>query len=165
MKTDRQQEHQWLQKLAGEWTCEGEAVKQPGRPLEKWKATESVRSLGGVWFLCEGRGEMADGGPSTTQMMLGYDDQTQRYVGTFAASTMSHLWVYDGALDADGRVLTLDTEGPDFSSEGKMTRYKDVLEFQGDDRRRLTSYLLGADGEWAQLMSAQYQRTGRSNSH
>jgi hypothetical protein len=158
MKAESQQEHQWLQKLAGEWTCEGEAAMEPGKPVEKWKATESVRTLDGVWFVCEGRGEIPKGGPSTKLMTLGYDPQIQRYVGTLTASVMTHLWVYEGALDADG-VLTLDTEGPDFSAEGKMTKYKDVIEFKSDDQRTLTSYMLGNDGKWQQIMAALYQRT------
>lgn len=164
MKTETQQQHQWLQKLAGEWTCKGEAAMQPGKPSEKWTATESVRSLGGVWYLCEGRSEMPKGGPSTTLMTLGYDAQKECYVGTFAASMMTHLWVYEGALDANG-VLTLDTEGPDVSAEGKMTKYRDVIAFKNDDERMLTSYMLDEDGEWRQIMAAQYQRTAGAKNH
>jgi hypothetical protein len=37
-----------LQKLVGEWTAEGEATTEPGKPPEKFKSTESVRSLGGL---------------------------------------------------------------------------------------------------------------------
>ena len=46
MKTEPQKEHQWLQKLVGEWTCESEATMEPGKPPERFKGTESVRSLG-----------------------------------------------------------------------------------------------------------------------
>lgn len=158
MNTEPQQEHQWLQKFVGEWTCEGEAVMGPDKPAEKWQATESVRSLGGLWVLCEGQGEMPGGGASTTLMTLGYDTRKKRYVGTFIASMMMHLWVYEGTLDADRRVLTLDTEGPDFSGEGKMTQYKDITEFHSDDHRVLTSQMLGDDGQWRQIMTAHYRR-------
>jgi hypothetical protein len=60
----------------------------------------------------------------------GYDPQ-QRYVGTWIGSMMTHLWVYDGAPDAAGRVLTLHTEGPHMAAEGQMAQYKDVIEFTG----------------------------------
>ena len=58
MKTEPQKEHQWLQKLVGEWTYEGEATMEPGEPPAKMTGTESVRSLGGLWILAEGQGEM-----------------------------------------------------------------------------------------------------------
>jgi hypothetical protein len=48
MKIEPQKEHQWLQKLVGEWTCEGEATMEPGKPPAQWKASERVRSLGGL---------------------------------------------------------------------------------------------------------------------
>lgn len=131
---------------------------EPGKPPEKFKGTESVRSLGGLWVLAEGQGEMPGGGAMTTLMTLGYDPPTKRYVGTFIGSMMTHLWVYDGALDAAERVLTLDTEGPSMAAEGKMTKYKDVIEFKSGDHRVLTSHMLGDDGKWHPFMTAHYRR-------
>ena len=153
-----QKEHQWLQKLVGEWTSEADATMEPGKPPEKFQGAESVRSLGGLWILAEGRGEMPGGGAMTTLMTLGYDPQQQRYVGTFIGSMMTHLWVYEGTLDAAGKVLTLETEGPHMASEGKMAKYRDVIEFKGEDHRVLTSHLLGEDGKWQPFMTAHYRR-------
>ena len=158
VKAAPQKERQWLQKLVGEWTYEGEGLTEPGKPPERFAGTESVRSLGGLWVLAEGRGEMPGGGPATTLMTLGYDPQKKRYVGTFIASMMSNLWVYEGALDAYERVLTLDTEGPNMSAEGQMAKYKDVIEFKSDDHRVLTSHMLGDDGKWHTFMTANYRR-------
>jgi hypothetical protein len=158
MMTEPQKEHQWLQKLVGEWTYETEATMEPGKPPEKFTGTESVRSLGGLWILVEGQGEMPGGGAATTLMTLGYDPQRKRYVGTFIGSMMTHLWVYDGALDAAERVLTLDTEGPDMAAEGKMAKYKDVIEFKSDDHRVLSSHMLGDDGKWHEVMTTHYRR-------
>ena len=153
-------EHQWLQKLVGEWTCEIEAVVEPGQPPEKSTTTESVRPLGGLWSQAQGQCEMPDGSPATTIMTLGYDPQRQRFVGTFVGSMMTHLWVYDGALDAGERVLTLDTEGPSMTAEGQMAKYQDVIEFKSDDHRVLTSRYLGDDGQWHHFMTANYHRKG-----
>jgi hypothetical protein len=157
MKTEPQKEHQWLQRLVGEWTLAGEAM-EPGQPPAKYTGTESVRSLGGLWILAEGQGEIPGGGAATWIMTLGYDPQKKRYVGTWIGSMMTHLWVYDGELDPDGRVLTLDAEGPNMTAEGKMTKFKDVIEFKSDDHRVLTSHMLGDDGKWQQLMTATYRR-------
>jgi hypothetical protein len=158
MKIEPQKEHQWLQKLVGEWTCESEAIMEPGKPPEKWKATESVRSLGGLWTLGEGTGETPGGGAATTMMTLGYDPQKKRFVGTFIASMMTHLWIYDGALDEAGNVLTLDAEGPDMAGEGRMAKYQDIIEFKSSDHRVLRSRMLGDDGNWREFMIANYWR-------
>jgi Protein of unknown function (DUF1579) len=158
MNADPQKEHQWLERLVGEWTYESEAITEPGKSPEKYGGKESVRSLGGVWMLCEGRGEMPGGGTATTIMTLGYDPVKKRYVGTFIGSMMTHLWLYEGGLDPEGKALTLDTEGPSFTAEGKMAKYKDVIELKSNDHRVLTSNFLGDDGEWHEFMKANYRR-------
>ncbi len=153
-----QKEHQWLQRFVGEWEFESEASMGPGQPPIKSKGTESVRSLAGVWVLGEGRGEMPGGEPMTTVITLGYDPARKRFVGTFLASCMTHLWLYDGGLDAAAKVLTLDTEGPSFTAEGKMAKFKDAFEVLSDDHRVLTASVLGDDGQWHQFMTAHYRR-------
>lgn len=158
MKTEPQKEHRWLQKLVGEWTYEVDATMEPGKPPEKFKGTESVRSLGGLWTLAEGQGEMPGGGVATTIMTLGYDPQKKRYVGTFIGSMMTHLWVYDGALDEAEKVLTLQAEGPSMAAEGKTATYRDVIELKSRDHRVLTSHMLGDDGTWHGFMTAHYRR-------
>lgn len=152
-----QPEHHWLERFVGEWSYEVEAVMAPGQPPAKFRGSESVRSLGDLWILAEGRGEMPGGGIARSQLTLGFDPQRQRYVGTWIGSMMTHLWIYSGTLDAEGRVLTLDTEGPDMST-GKMVKYQDVYEFVGDDHRVLSSQLQGVDGTWYRFMTADYRR-------
>jgi hypothetical protein len=158
MNTEPQKEHQWLQKFLGEWTSEAEATMEPGKPPEIFKSTESVRSLGGLWIMAEGQGEMPGAGPVVTIMTLGYDPQKKRYIGTWIGSMMNHLWVYDGGLDAAERVLTLETEGPGMTDQSKMDRYRDVIEFKSDDHRVLTSHHLADDGTWRPFMTAHYRR-------
>jgi hypothetical protein len=158
MTTDPQKEHQWLQKLVGEWNYQHECAVEPGKAAEAFRGTESVRSLGGLWIVAEGQGAMPGGGDWTTLMTLGYDPKTKRYVGTWIGSMMTHLWIYDGALEAGGRVLALEAEGPSMTEEGKTAKYKDVIEFKSDDHRVLTSHVLGDDGKWNQFMTADYWR-------
>ena len=159
MKAEPQKEHAWLQKFVGEWTFENECVMGPGQPPIKGTGTESVRSLGGLWVMGEGRGEMPDGGPATSIITLGYDPQKQRFVGTFVASMMTYLWLYDGALDSSGKVLTLDAEGPSFAGNDQMAKYQDIIEVVSDDHRVLRSQMLGDDGNWHPFMTAHYRRT------
>lgn len=159
MPAQPQDEHQWLQKFVGEWTYETEVMMGSGQPPEKSTGTESVRSLGGLWILAEGQGEMPGCGVATTILTLGYDSQKQRYVGTWIGSMMTYLWVYEGELDAEKRVLTLNAEGPAMTGEeGKMAKYKDITEFKSDNHRVLTSHMLGDDGQWYKFMTAHYRR-------
>ena len=125
--------------------------------------TESVRSLGGVWTIGEGKGEMPGGGTGYTVMTLGYDPAKKRFLGAFIGSMMTHLWIYDGSLDESGKILTLDAEGPGFTAdggivEGKMVKYQDIIEFKSDDHRTLSSRMLTDAGEWVGIMSADYHR-------
>jgi hypothetical protein len=159
MNTEPQKEHKWLQKLIGEWTSEAEMACEPGKAPEKMQGSESVRALGDLWVLLEGRGEMPGGGSATMLMTLGYDPQKKRYIGTWVGSMMTHLWIYDGSLDASGKELTLNAEGPSFTDEGKLSKYRDVITFESDDHRTLTSHVLGDDGKWTQFMTAHYRRT------
>jgi hypothetical protein len=158
MPAQPQKEHQWLQKLVGEWTYEIEAMMGPDQPAEKSTGTETVRSLGGLWILAEGQGEMGGCGPATTLMNLGYDPQKQRYVGTWIGSMMTYLWIYNGELDASETALTLNSDGPAMTGEEKLGKYKDVIEFKSDDHRVLTSHMLRDDGQWQHFMTAHYRR-------
>lgn len=157
MKTEPQKEHALLQTLIGDWTYEAQCTMGPGQPSQTSRGTESVRSLGGLWVVGEGQGEMPDGGgPATMIITLGYDPNRKRFVGTWVGSMMAHLWVYDGSLDSSGRVLTLDAEGPS-GADGKMAKFQDIIEFQGD-RRVLRSRMQGEDGTWSDIMTAHYRR-------
>jgi hypothetical protein len=163
METAPQKEHRWLEKLVGDWTSESKASMGPGQPEETLRGTESVRSLGGLWIVAEGQGEMPGGGTATMIMTLGYDPTRRRYVGTWIGSMMDYLWLYEGELDAAERVLTLSAEGPAMSEEapatpGKLAKYRDVIEFKSDDHRVLTSHMQADDGQWHQFMRADYRR-------
>lgn len=154
------EEHRWLQQLVGEWTSEARMTMEGG-PEGTCRGTESVRSLGGLWVLAEGQGDMPGGGMATMLMTLGYDPARKRYVGTWIGSMMTHLWVYEGELDAGGQVLTLSSEGPDMSPgapPGRLLKYRDVIEIVAPDHRVLTSHCQGEDGQWQKFMEAHYRR-------
>jgi hypothetical protein len=159
MNIKPEKEHQWLQRLVGDWSCDGEALMPGDEKPVKWTGTETVRSIGGLWIVAEGRSAMpgADG-ESDTMMTLGYDPKRKRFVGTFIGSMMTHLWVYDGALDAAAKTLTLDAEGPADGEGKKMAKFKDEITYESDDHRVLTSRMLGEDGKWTQFMTAHYRR-------
>lgn len=159
MSPPPQQEHTWLQKLVGNWTFESECMGEPGQPAEKFRGIERVKPLGDLWIVGEGEGEMPGGGVGKMMITLGFDPKRNRFVGTFVGSMMNHLWVYNGELDASGRVLTLATQGPSFTDPTKLADYQDIIEIKSDDHRTLSSRTRGEDGTWTQFMTAHYRRT------
>jgi hypothetical protein len=150
-------EHEWLKQLEGEWVTETEAVMGPGQTPLKSKGTEVVRSLGGFWTIGEMKSDMM-GTPVTGIMTLGYDPKTKKYIGSWVCSVDGHLWKYEGTVDASGKVLTLNTEGPNMAAPGKMAKMKDVIEIKSKDHRVLRSYMQGDDGKWVQIMTMDARR-------
>lgn len=159
MQTDPQTQHAWLQQLVGDWTYEGECLMGPGQPTAGFRGRETVRAVGGLWVVGDGEGEMPGGLRAMTMITLGFDVKSGRFVGTWIGSMSSHLWVYDGALDEGGRVLTLTAEGPDFTGQG-MATYQDISEIVSPDERRFNARIRGADGEWTPFMWSTYRRVG-----
>lgn len=153
MKADPQAEHRWLEQLLGDWVVTSE-MSMPDH--EPW--IESVRSMGGLWVVAAGAGPMPGGARGETLVTFGYDPRTGRYVGSWIGSMMAHHWVYDGAVEPDGKSLVLDCEGPDFEVDGKLARYQDVITIVDADTRTLTARVQTQDGAWKPFMTAHYQR-------
>lgn len=154
-----QSEHKWLQRLIGKWTFDGECSMGPDQPPMKNSGTEVVEALGDLWTIGRMSSAMPGGDISHSIMTLGYDPQQKRFVGTFVASVMTHLWIYNGALDEAGNTLILDCQGPSFTEEGKMSKYQDIIEFIDDNHRVLRSQFAGPNGQWVPFMKSTYTRT------
>ncbi len=154
------QEHAWLQKLVGDWTTVGEASMGPGVEPMRAEGTEHMRSIGGLWVL--GEGSTTIGGTTVTSLLtIGYDPSKGIFVGSWVDSMQTHMWTYVGKLDEAHTTLTLEAEGPDFGDTSKTARYRDVIELQGKDKKVMTSWVLGADGNWTSFMSAEYTRKAK----
>jgi Protein of unknown function (DUF1579) len=150
-------EHDWLKQLAGEWETEAEMVMEPGKPTVKFTGTETARTLGGFWLVGEHKISPM-GTPVTGVMTVGYDAAKKKYVGTWVCSVDGHLWHYEGTVDSAGKVLTLNTEGPDMTNPGKTCKMRDVLEVKDPDHVVLTSQMQTADGKWVQFMTMNKKR-------
>jgi hypothetical protein len=150
--------HRWLQQIVGAWTFESTCIMGPDQPPMTGTGRETVRAFGDLWVM--GDGEMAgpDGSPMRTLITLGFDRRTKRFVGSFVATAMTSIWVYDGELNASGRVLTLNTTGPSFTKEGEVAAYRDIVELHPDGRRLLRSEYQDDDGRWHEFMRAVYTR-------
>jgi hypothetical protein len=157
MYTKATRQHKWLRQMVGEWKYEGEADMCPGEARHRFQGSEKVRSIGELWIVAEGKGKMPEGTRMTSQMTLGYNPATKRFVGSWIGSPMAHQWVYEGRQR--GNVLTLETTGPGFSGKRKEARYRDVIEMKSRDHRVLRSSYQDASGKWVTFMTCHYTRT------
>lgn len=148
--------HAWLDRLVGAWTVESEMGE--GDQAIRATGTDTVRSLGGRWVIAELRTEVPGMGAMHAVMTLGYNPETGKYQGTWVDSVTDQLWIYEGTIDRAGNTLTLEADGPNMMDPaGGMVRYRDVIEFKGDDRRTMSSFAQ-VEGEWVQFGSAEYRR-------
>lgn len=123
----------------------------------QWSVDETVRGIGDIWVQGESIDTMPDGSPSVMIITLGYNPDTQRFTGTFIGSMMTHLWIYDGELDAAGKVLTLNAEGPSMMGEG-LVKYQDIVVVISKDHRTLSSQMQKPDESWNKFMTSNYRR-------
>jgi hypothetical protein len=150
-------QHQWLRQLVGSWTYQAACPKGPdGKPFEGG-GRETVRALGDYWIVGESTGDMPGGGTMSSVLTVGFDPAKGAFVGSWAGSPMTNLFVYEGRLDDAERVLTLDTTGPDFADPTKTARYRDIIEIVSENERIMRSEV-HADGEWSEMMRATYRR-------
>lgn len=150
-----QEEHQWLQKLTGEWTSTMSINPGPGQEEMTFEGTETTRSIGEFWIVAENKSSMM-GQEFTGLFTLGYDPEKEKYIGTWIDSMTSHLWTYEGAVDEAGKKLTLETEGP--SPTGGTTKFRETIELKSPDHKVFTSSFQLEDGSWAEMVTVDYRR-------
>lgn len=155
-----QDQHRWLLQLVGEWDYQHECHMGPDQPPMKSSGQQTTRALGELWILGNITGKTPGGSDVQSIITLGFDPAKARFVGTFVSSCMTHLWPYDGSLDASGKVLTLDSEGPSFAGDGSMAKYQDIIEIIDNHHHTMKSQVQNADGSWTQFMLGTYHRCG-----
>jgi len=158
MQSEPTQEHAWLRELVGSWAYTSSCFMGPDKPAMEASGREVIRALGELWIVCENEGRMPDGQTMHAIMTLGYDPARQRFVGTWIGSPMTHMFLYEGQLDDQRRVLPLETTGPSMVEPTKTARYRDVIEVRSPDERAMYAEMLGDDGAWFRFMSANYRR-------
>jgi hypothetical protein len=135
----------WLDQMVGDWTYE--ANGSPGDPEHRRTGIEVVIRRE-AWLVIEG---------PDYRFQIALDAKTGKATGDFVHWAHPTLWVYEGEIEADG-CLHLKSRGPSFDVEGGMADYDDVFEVLSKDERRLTSRVLGPDGQWRDFMTAIYHR-------
>ncbi len=135
-----------------------EAVLAPGQPPIRSEGRQTVRLLGTRWIVAEGEGTTPLGTPVSSVLLLGFDEVEGRVVGSWIDSMQGTMWRYRGELRASPPRLRLETEGPLMGNPETLARYREEIEFLGQDRRVTRSFILGPDGEWFEYGRAEHRR-------
>lgn len=128
----------------------------PGQPAFECTGTINARMIGEFWVINEMDSTVAEM-PMTGIQTIGYDTEKKKYVGTWVDSTNSYLWHYTGTLDEAGKKLTLEAEGPNPALGGKVTKFRDAMEFVTDNHYVFTSQV-EMDGQWVTFMKSNFRR-------
>ena len=152
-------EHAWLKQLVGEWESIAEVKMAPDQPAQQFASTDTCRMLGEFWMIQESEGKMAEM-PFNSILTLGYDPETDKYVGTWVDSMGSHLWRYEGTVDEEGKVLTLETEGPCPLKGMAIGKFRERVEIVNPDHRIFTSTAEDENGEWVTMVTIHSTRKG-----
>lgn len=153
-----EREQAWLKQLVGEWESEAELIRGPGKPAKKRRGKESTRAIGEFWVVSDLKAELPTGESMSAVYTLGYNPEKKKYVATWIDSVTSHMWIYEGTLDETGKILTMESDGPNAMVAGKTARFRDVIEIKSRDLRTLTSSSQADDGAWTTFVSSQVRR-------
>jgi hypothetical protein len=145
----------FLARATGEWEYDAEAINGPGQPPVVLHGVEHGRMVGG-WAVLETDGQTSSG-PFTAILTLGPQPDGKTYVATWISSLDATLIRYDGALDDNAHLLTLDSLGADPRDPAKQIRYRDTIQLVGDDRKELAS-MMELDGAWVTFVRSHYRR-------
>jgi hypothetical protein len=150
-------EYEWLQQFVGGWDSNAELFLEPGKPPLTWKGPETARKVGQFWVVAESTVTFMDQ-EMTGIRTFGYDSLKKKYVSASVGTFSSHLWNYEGTVNATGKVLTMVADGPAPYAPGTLCKWRDVFEFKSDDHRVLTNSVQLKDGTWTPVVKVESRR-------
>lgn len=150
--------HTWLNQLVGEWTITGTCT-MPDGSIGESDASESARMVGEYFLHAVLKGKVPGmDEPVETVLIIGFDPDSDRFVGTWIGSPMPNLINYTGILSDDQRTLTLSCDAPDLEDQTKSSAYRDVIVITSDNTREFHSEIQLEDGSWNRFMSSTYTK-------
>lgn len=143
-------EHERLKKMEGTWeaTVRSDAGESKGTMIYKME-------LGGLWLTSDFKGEFG-GQPFQGKGLDGYDPAKKKYVSVWVDSMSQAPMLGEGTFDKEGKVLTQVGEGP--GMDGKITKYKSVMEIKDPDTMILTMTNPDKDGKEQSMLTIAYKR-------
>ena len=152
---------EWLKQFEGSWQSVTNVPTQDGSPAKTQKGSMKSASVGKQWVVNKFDGEI-DGTSFQAVQTLGYDVEKKRFVGTWIDSVASYTWKYEGEVDATGKKLTLNAEGPDWNDPKITRRFRDVYEFKSATEIAVQSQMFNDKKEWETYMTGSMTKSDES---
>ena len=150
-------EHKFLKKFAGTWECASDCRMAEGQPPMKTRATSTNRMIGDFWVMNEI--VSSGGGAAVTAIQtIGFDEKKKKFHGTWIDSMVNHLWSYEGTLNDEGTILTMEAEGPNFMTGEGTAQFRDIYEFKSDNHILARSLVKGETGKWVEVVKGESKR-------
>lgn len=149
-------EHEYLEKLVGNWNVAAKFFMVEGQPPMQASATaEFAMELGGRYLIQDYKSEFM-GQAFEGQMHMGFDNVTQEYISIWRDTWSTRPMISHGSLEENG-VLMLEHENIDLMTpEGRPGRFE--MEIQSDNKMLFRSYDLMPDGSEVMNMELEYTR-------
>ncbi len=143
-------EHERLKQLEGTWeaTVRSEGGESKGTMTYKM-------DLGGLWLVSDFKGEFA-GQNFQGKGFDGYDPIKKKYVGVWVDSMTATPLLGEGTFDKEGKVLTHFGEAP--GMDGKMSKYKSIIEIKDHDTMMFTMSSPDKEGKDQPMLTIMYKR-------
>ncbi len=133
----------WLKQFEGRWSTD-------------FNGTMNCRIIGDRWLI----NEISFGDGVFSVQTIGYDKKQKKFVGTWVDATSDFIWRYTGTLDAAGKVLVLEAEGPDMNDASKMRQYRDTYEFKSNREIVSVTKILEGD-QWKTFNTGKMTRQSK----
>jgi len=139
-----------LKQFEGTWETASTSVATSEQEAKTNKGTMTSKTLGSNWVVNDYEGRI-DGTEFGATQTLRFDAAEKSFNGSWVDSYMTMPWELSGSFE--GKVLSIESEGPDYSRPGKKTLYRDMYEFKSDKLIVTTSQMQNAEGEWKTFMN------------
>jgi hypothetical protein len=134
--------HKKLEPWVGTWTYEAKFYMAPGAPPMEMKGeTKTVWIMGGRFLQEEVTGPEFKG-----MSIIGYDNNSKKYVATWIDSMSTSIAHMTGEFDASGKVFTWHHTDYD-PVFGQKVKMRDVTKIESPDKHLMEFYKTMPDGK------------------
>lgn len=149
-------QHEFLAKQAGNWKVTCRYSMGPGMDPVEVPGTETAEMLGNFWLVTRFEADLL-GTPMSGQASTGYDPIQKRFVGNWKDSSVPFLYLFEGFLDNEQKVLKMSGENFD-PVRGVRAIYRSVIEYHSQKEKTLTLSVELADGDTNEILQYHYKR-------
>jgi len=148
--------HRLLALLAGSWNTRHRYWMEPDQPsTESSGFCEQKMILDGRFLQQEFSGEMM-GSPFTGFGVLGYDNNTKKYVSTWLDNMGTGIYYFEGSAGADGKSIVQTCKYD--NSVDDTTEWRSVTRLVDDNTYAVEMYGTDQSGKERKIMEGTYTR-------